>query len=336
MENRLTGEMVRDTGFEPVTPTVSKWGSGLKFIFHAGILPAIHGLQSDGDVPAQSSGANIEESAKPSIFFHGNETALFCVEEIIKSKRLANRRERYIKSLEYYLRTFIAGRENQHIATFDFVAVESWLNRYPAAYTRQTWLNRLSTLFSFAIRRGFITANPCDRVERVSIDHKTPVILTPQQTKLLFSICPTVCKPYLALAVYAGIRPEEIMRLNWEEINLETATAKVSGKTRQRRIVPLEPILVKILQEHPIKKGPVAPSLSTVRRFLRRARTALNLSRWPQDVLRHTAASYLLAKYQDAAKVALWLGNSPKILMRHYHNPVTAEDSEKFWTIFPH
>lgn len=54
------------------------------------------------------------------------------------------------------------------------------------------------------------------------------------------------------------------------------------------------------------------------RRFLRRLREVLGMKVWPQDVLRHTAATALLEKHQDAGKVAHWLGNSERILTRNY------------------
>ena len=44
--------------------------------------------------------------------------------------------------------------------------------------------------------------------------------------------------PYLALGVFAGIRPDEIMRLDWAEVGktgVEIQAAK--AKTRKRRIV---------------------------------------------------------------------------------------------------
>jgi integrase len=55
--------------------------------------------------------------------------------------------------------------------------------------------------------------------------------------------------------------------------------------------------------------------------------------KWRADILRHTAASYLITKYQDVGKVAFWLGNSPQIIMTHYHEPVMQAECEKFWTL---
>jgi integrase len=155
-----------------------------------------------------------------------------------------------------------------------------------------------------------------------------------EQSRQLLAACPVVCRPWLILAMFAGIRPDgELMKLDWSKIDLETATVKIDfPKVRShRRIVPLEPLAVKLLKEHPLRSGAVAPSRSTLRRFKRRMRAVLGFERWPQDVLRHTAASYLLALHQDAAKVAGWLGNSVKVLLSNYHDPVTREASAAFW-----
>ena len=167
----------------------------------------------------------------------------------------------------------------------------------------------------------------------VTVDMKAPKILTPDQAKTLLTIVPAMCRPYLILGMYAGIRPEEIMRLDWSEISLETNTVKVDGKTRRRRIVNLEPKAAALLSGCPLRRGPVSPSLSTVKRFHKSARAALGLARWPQDLLRHTAASYLLALHRDAGRVATMLGNSASILLSHYHEPVTAADCNLFWSL---
>lgn len=74
---------------------------------------------------------------------------------------------------------------------------------------------------------------------------------------------------------------------------------------------------------------------STRRRAVRRARIHLGLAAWPQDVLRHTCASYWVAKIKDVGEVALELGNSPSVLLRHYRELVTGEDADRFWAIKP-
>jgi integrase len=273
-------------------------------------------------------------SAQTPMDFPFDVTTARVVAECLQSKLSANRRSGYIKSLSGYLERFTAGHEAAPISWFTTGFVENFIAQFKNPDSRATWLNRISTLFSYAVFRGYLTANPCDKIERVTIDRKPPVIFTPEQVRMLLAVCPTICKPWLILAVFAGIRPDREMHLlKWEHINLETGTVQILfPKVRKhRRIVPLVPLAVELLRQHPLKKGMVAPSHSTIRRFKRKMRKALGFARWPTDVTRHTAASYLLAKDQDAAKVALWLGNSVSVLMSHYIVPVSAADCEEFW-----
>lgn len=249
--------------------------------------------------------------------------------ELVAVKRRANRREVYVISLRQYMARFAA--KYPDLSQVGVTQIEEWLAQFASASSRLSWLNRISVLFSFAVRRGYLMNNPCERVERISVDRKAPAILTPKQARSLLQACPTRCKPYLVLALYAGVRPAEIERLRWSDVDLETATVKVDGKTRRRRIVPLEPIAVQLLSQcHKAASGRVTPAHVTLKRWKRKARELIG-NRWPTDLLRHTAATYLLAKYEDPARVSYWLGNSPKILLSHYNNPVTQQACREFW-----
>ena len=57
--------------------------------------------------------------------------------------------------------------------------------------------------------------------------------------------------------------------------------------------------------------------------------------RWPNNGLRHSYATYRLAQCQDAAKVALEMGNTPVMIFRHYRELVMPEDAAAWWNIFP-
>lgn len=253
---------------------------------------------------------------------------------LLAAKRGANLRPAYLKSLGYYLNRFAQGREARGIESVTTAEVEEFLAQFAHAASRATWLNRISTLFAFAVRREFIARNPCDRLERISVDRQAPFILSPAQSQDLLKVAPTVLRPYVILGMFAGIRPAELLRLTWAEVDLETATVTVNeAKTRRRRIVPLHARAVKELREHPLQTGSVAPSATTIARWRKSARLALGLKTWPQDLLRHTAASYLLALHGDAGKVATMLGNSSSVLLSHYHQPVRNGDCGHFWEV---
>jgi hypothetical protein len=56
---------------------------------------------------------------------------------------------------------------------------------------------------------------------------------------------------------------------------------------------------------------------------------------WPQNALRHSFGSYHLARFNDAAKLALEMGNSPATIFRHYRQLVKPKDAERYWKITP-
>jgi integrase len=266
------------------------------------------------------------------------------IDSLIASKTSGNRRKNYVKMLRYYLRRFALNRENRPISDFRTEDIASFLAQFDNASNRQTWFNRINTLFSFAYTRELIAENPCDKIERIVTDSPDPKILCPAQTQLLLKLVTEDTQkrhepalPYFALTTFEGVRPDdEMFRLDWSDVNLKTGTARIRSKVRGRnRIIELEPVTVKLLQPYAKENGPVAPSRSTIRRIKRSARETLGFKTWPKDVLRHTAASYLVSKYEDFSKVAIKLGNSEKILRRHYYVPVTKVDTLGFWNEWP-
>jgi integrase len=264
------------------------------------------------------------------------------VEECLTAKRTANRRDRYVGNLAIFLRSFATGREAQSIAAIGAADVEAWINgRYRKPSSRQTALNRISTLFSFAVRRGYRPDNPCDRVERITVDAGIPKILSLAQcARLLVTIRNE--KPqtlaWFVLGLFAGVRPEEADRLTWSAIDLDHGTITVdaaAAKTRDRRIIHLEPAAVAWLR-CAADAGAVLPMPRSNRRKAQRAlRPVLGFQDWPKDVLRHTCASMLMASWRDAGKVAAELGHSPGILFRHYRELVRRPDAARFWSLTP-
>lgn len=105
------------------------------------------------------------------------------ISRLLAAKLAANRRSVYLKSLSHYLARFAAGRASLPTSSITAPEIEAWLEQFPSPSSRQTWLNRLSTLFSFCLRKGWLDKNPCDCIDRVSIDRKPPSILTPAQSR---------------------------------------------------------------------------------------------------------------------------------------------------------
>ena len=266
----------------------------------------------------------------------GSVTLETAINALLIAKRLANLRPQYVKSLRAYLGQFSRGREETLVTAVDVFMLEDWFaKRSECLSAMASNIGRLSALFAFCERRGWVNKNPCRMLERPRVERKAPKILTSEQAgKLIAAVRerrPHMA-PFFALAMFAGVRPDEVSRLSWKSLDLDRGLLTIdasASKVRRRRLVYLEPAAVALLR----LGGRLPVSRATRRRYQSFACAVLGFEEWSQDLLRHTAASYLLALHRDAGKVAFGLGNSPGILMRHYSELVGAEDATKFWAV---
>jgi integrase len=142
--------------------------------------------------------------------------------------------------------------------------------------------------------------------------------------------------PFLAIGAFTGLRHAELLRLEWEDVRFAQGFVEVAArnaKTAQRRLVPIQPNLAAWLAPYRGREGKVCS-------WIRIGRTASVLAKengieWPNNGLRHSYASYRLAQCQDAAKVALEMGNTPTMIFRHYRELVMPQDATAWWNIVP-
>jgi integrase len=88
------------------------------------------------------------------------------------------------------------------------------------------------------------------------------------------------------------------------------------------------------LRPHSQLSGNVTPP--GYRELLDIAREAAGITEWPQNALRHSFASYHLARFNDAAGLALELGHSnSNLVLQHYRQVVKPRQAERYWKIAP-
>jgi len=263
------------------------------------------------------------------------------IAEMEVAKRKANRRDRYVTELCRYVSVFARGRESNYVDEITTKDIEEWFRgRKEALVTQASSVTRFRTWFLFCIKKGWLVKNPCDGLEEIHVQESVPKILTPEQIEKVIQTgkANPAYLAWLTLALFVGVRPEEIDLITWDDVDLAARTLTISAeasKVRKRRIVPLSDTAKEWLQFAQKKNSRFGMSLSSKRRFVVKLRASIGLKRWPQDVLRHTAASYLLALHQDAGRVATMLGNSVSILHKHYKGLVTPEQCAAFWGLRP-
>lgn len=261
--------------------------------------------------------------------------------ECVAEKRKAECSKSYLRKLEYVVGSLADAVEKPvHEVTRDDVTL--WLNgKGWAPATRRYNLADAGAFFKYCIGRGWAKVNPCAGMARIRADDKPPGILDVAQCSALLEAANRRTfrglLGYVALALFAGIRPEEIQKMDWSLVDLERCIAEVPGiiaKSRKRRIVRLEPTAVAWLSIC-LRHGMVTPAnFAAAFRDLRESCGLLEA--WPHDCLRHSFASYHLAAFGSADKTATEMGHrSTDMLFRHYRELVKPDDAAKFWALRP-
>lgn len=256
-----------------------------------------------------------------------------------------NCRPRHIGNLKWYLSHFIKGRESMDARSIGMPELEQWFaDRNEAPRSKNGHISLLSIMFDYCWRKRFIPENPVKRLKRPKIDRGTPPALTRlQQIKSL--LWARRRKPnllaWLVLTQLVGMRPEaEADVIDWGMIDLKRGRIKIDrSKIRHvpHRIIDLTlcPPALAWLRVAKKIKSPLPLTHVTRRRYVRLLRDYLKIKRWPQDILRHTAASNLIAFHQDAGKVAEFMGTSAGVLLRDYKALVYKEDAENAMKLLP-
>jgi integrase len=145
-------------------------------------------------------------------------------------------------------------------------------------------------------------------------------------------------RPVLAIAGLAGLRGEEIMRLDWADVWRVEGHIEVTArnaKTRQRRLVGICPALAAWLEPHRASEGKVYPrGVHAWQHAFLTMRKALKI---PDRLngLRHAFCTYHFALHSNENLTAAQAGNSPAMIHAHYKGLVTKSEAEKWFNILP-
>lgn len=201
---------------------------------------------------------------------------------------------------------------------------EEWLN---AAFHTNPQLNKgrtmLHGLFEFALRREWCDKNPIKRIERKKVVEKEIQPLKLSETKRLIKTAQNESPVYAvvaALLVYTGIRPREVRRLTWRDIDTEEKTITVRSqcsKTGGVRQVEIPPVLNRLLITHSreLKEEKICPP-NWQRRWRKIRDNSGFRGRWVCDVLRHTYASFHTKRYADLPRLQVNMGHRDLSLLR--------------------
>src|SRR5258708_34805678 len=203
-------------------------------------------------------------------------------------------------------------------------------------------------VFNYGIKRGYLAENPVNGLDferRRSKEVET--LSVPQVRKMLEHALEHDLRllPYVCLGVFCGCRPEgELTEVEWRDIDLDDRVVTIRpevSKTHRRRFIELSENAVAWLRVYidrgGITTGRIVPMTGNELRGHRRANwKAAGITKWTQQVMRHSYCSNWLAKHGDVNKLVLMSGHdSVETLWRHYHRGTPKTEAGKYWDIRP-
>ncbi len=116
-------------------------------------------------------------------------------------------------------------------------------------------LAQLSKMFSLAVDYGYIEANPSRRVKLYTVDNARDRVLTPEEEEKLKTLLVgkrSHLREIAFLALYAGMRRGEILKLEWHEVDFGNDLIHLPAektKTNRKRDLPMNQMVRAALSE---------------------------------------------------------------------------------------
>lgn len=291
------------------------------------LLPGVTLIEAVNVYKAAAQGPTIKRKLVPEV-----------VEELLTAKRDKGRSELYIKDLRLRLQR-VAKAFDGPLADLTSESIDNFLLGIDAApRTRNNFRLVIGTLLRFGQVRGYVAKDHrgITDIEKSTHTDGEILVFTPSEMTTLLNSAKPGLVPALALGCFAGVRPEEIKRIEWSDIHLGEGHIEIraaKAKTRVRRLVPVSLNLRAWLLPYARPDGPVQPFVNLGNQFLKLAKKAK--VPWKRNGLRHSFISYRVAQTQNVAMVALEAGNSPAIISRNYLKHVSRADAERWFGIVP-
>ena len=231
----------------------------------------------------------------------------------------------HAEHLARYFRLFVESYGPRGIGSIGALDLEKFWNRpnWPEGKsTRRQAFSCIRTFFNWAERYDLIGRNPARRVTPPKNPFPLRNILTPREMAASLKKADSDQLAWLCLGGFAGLRSEEIVALVPDDLEWGAKEIHVSDGKTGERYVKMEPAFVR----HMPKQWASCRRGAWYKRL-----HGLGLSR---NVLRHSFATYHLARGKDAGKTAFEMGHADaKMVKRVYALPAKRADHRAWWKI---
>jgi integrase len=283
------------------------------------------------------------------------------IEELIASKaqrfERGDLRARSYEDFSQRGERVAAGFEGRLVGEVAGADLKAWINGLKQGpRTNRNYLAVIGEVFRYATQKRYVPSSPLDDltdVDRKELcgngnDAKEPSILTPDQAERLLNTA--LANPdfdllgAVTLALFCGLRTEEIKRLEWDSVRtgetppVVTIGAKIAKKRRIRH-VDIPEVALPWLSLVTDRTGQVTRSAHAndyQKRFQKLFKLA-GFTEWEGNAMRHSFGSYHYALHGNPLETSRLLGHkaSDQVLFDHYRALATKAHAKAYFSIHP-
>jgi len=272
------------------------------------------------------------------------------LEEYLDYKK--SRRKHTLKQIRFevgrfstYVTEHVRGGSLSDVTT---ATVESFLKeKFGTLPLQQLKIKKaLRTFFKFCCAKYRLPENPAEGVllDIVARDEREVEAYTVKEVERIMAFTMrsrlySCAVPAFAVGLFAGLRPNETIGLDWKDVCFRTNRIRVSpatAKRRRSRLVDIPANLVEWLKPYKQESGLVITSPMTYRRAKEEIFKDAKVKPIA-DGFRHSFGTYHLALHEDANQTANQMGHrgNTDLVFSHYRKLVPKEEGKAFFEVTP-
>ncbi len=301
----------------------------------------------------------------------GDRTVQQVVDQLVEMKRAwldtKEIREHSFRDFKHRAAKFAEGFGTALVKDVSLEEIKAWLKALGLS-SRSTKNYRMvvSEIMKFSMQKKFRADNPMlgfTRADKRELEPagdggREPGILTVSEAEKLLQTAfahPAMdLGAAVVLALFCGIRTEELKRLDWSAVRIDDPQPFVKidrsiAKKRRIRNVEIPACAIAWLRAWPNKSGKLARNAyitDYVKRFAKLTKLAgfghtdedgAWVSTWDDNCMRHSFGSYWYALTGDSLRTASLLGHkaNDQVLFDHYRALTTKAEAEMYFAIVP-
>jgi integrase len=214
-----------------------------------------------------------------------------------------------------------------------------WFAKIKGSDTQRATVYRYVRLFfNWTVKMDLLDKSPFRAVDCPRARSRKDILDAGQMRALLDAEMSDLMRASILLGGFAGLRSIEVQRMDWEDIDVKAGQVYVRPEVSKQhdgmmdRIVDFTEPMVARKEFFVGKKGRIVPG--SARAFYeerRRLAAKLGWDGFPENSLRHSFATYHLARCKSPNLTAFQMGHSNSAMVQRVYAVPAARADEKAW-----